>query len=471
MRVTKDLENKVMSPEEALKKHMKNIGSIAFGGMGGQSVPKVIPTAMSENSEYFPGMTIYTGGGTTKTFEKNMSGLQIIRRFYYLSDANSRLAVNSGKTMMMDYGVSKYSQLLYSGSRNSIDVAVIEATAIEKGGVILSLSVDVIPELVNASRKVIIEINRKKPNLKGLHDIYRKKENVILQLRNVHKKIGTPTLKINSRKIGAIVYSDQDEESASSYGKTPSETKPLSENIWRVLAEKIRFNEKMPLQVGAGSIASSLIDASPFENLKIWCEISPSRWLNYTDSKIGSISASAIYSIPGEESYTTKFLENYREYSGKIILRPNNITNSPELISRLGVIVVQQAIEIDIFGSVNVSHINGNIYNGVGGSIDFCSAGKYVIVVFTSTVDNGKKSRIIPLLTCVDIPRHLVDFVVTEIGIADLRWKDPRERAVEIINKCAHPDFRDSLLKYFNSLNSMHMPSNIDRVIKWFGNQ
>ncbi len=471
MRVINDLKGKIMSPEEAVKKLMLNTKSIAFGGMGGQSVPKVIPKAMSENQRYFSGITVYTGGGTTKSFEKNISKLKINRRFYYLSDANSRLAVNSGKTMMMEYSVSKYSRLLSYEMVKPVDIAVIEATAIRKNGIILSLSIDAIPTLVNASRKVIIEINRKKPELDGIHDIYGIRDGRIIKLTSINQRIGKPGLKIRSNQIGAIVYSDEKEENASSYSKTPPDAKTFSENIWKILEEKIKFNNKMPLQVGAGSIASSIVNASPFGNLKIWCEIAPSRWLEYTDSKIDIISASAIYSIPGDESYTSRFLENYKEYSGKIILRPNNVTNSSELISRLGVIVIQQALEIDIFGSVNVSHINSNIYNGVGGSIDFCSAGKYVIVVLPSTANNGKKSRIAPWLTCVDIPRHLVDFIVTEIGIADLRWKDPRERAEEIINKCVHPDFRDSLLRYFRSLAPGHMPVNIVDTAKEFNVQ
>lgn len=468
MRVINEIKSKIMSPEEALKKLMVNVKSIAFGGMGGQSVPKVIPKVMSENQQYFSGITVYTGGGTTKSFENNISKLKINRRFYYLSDFNSRLAVNSGKTMMMDYSVSKYSRLLSYETGKPVDIAVIEATAIRKNGIILSLSVDAVPVMVNASRKVIIEINRKKPELEGLHDIYRIKDGKIIKLTGINQRIGEPGLKIKPSQIGAIVYSDEDEENASSYSKTPTEAKTISGNIWKILGENIKFNNKIPIQVGAGSIASSIVNDSPFGNLKIWCEISPSRWLEYTDSKIDIISASAIYSIPGDESYTSRFLENYKEYLGKIILRPNNVTNSPELISRLGVIVIQQAIEIDIFGSVNVSHINGNIYNGVGGSIDFCNAGKYVILVLPSTANNGKKSRIVPWLSCVDIPRTLVDFIVTEIGIADLRWKDPRERAEEIINKCVHPDFQDSLLRYFRSLDSGHMPFNIGKATKQF---
>ena len=471
MRVVKEFKEKITSPDDVFKKVLKHAKTLAFGGMGGQSVPKVIPKIIGENADNFTELTIYTGGGTTKSFENKISKANIARRFYYLSDMDSRSAVNSGKTMMMDYSVSRYSRLLNSEPRTKIDVGVFEATSIEKDGIVLSLSVDTTPSLIEACNKVIIEINRKKPNLKGLHDIYVTKNGKIIPLTKANQKIGSKYLRINAKKIEAIIYSDENEENASSYGQTPPAIREISYNIWEVLVNKINFRSTMPLQVGAGSIASSLVDKSPFNKLKIWCEIAPTKWAGYIDSKIATISASALYNIPGDENYTRKFLDQYDEYIGKIILRPNNITNSPELISRLGVIVIQQAIEVDLYGSVNVSHINGNIHNGVGGSIDFCSNGKSVIVVLPSTANKGKKSRIVPVLTCVDVPRYMVDFVVTEIGIADLRWKDPRERALAIINNCVDPKFRDLLLHYYNLTKMSHMPYDLNMSINWDNSQ
>ena len=466
-----EFKEKIMSSDDVLKKVLKHAKTIAFGGMGGQSVPKIIPGIIGENSESFTDLTLYTGGGTTKSFEEKISKAGIGRRFYYLSDLESRSAVNAGKILIMDYSVSKYSRLLNSNPATKIDVAVFEATSIEKDGVVLSLSVDSTPSLVDASKKVIIELNMKKPNLNGLHDIYTAKDGEIIPLTKTSQRIGSRYLKIAPKKIGAIIYSNEDEGNASSYGSAPLEISEISNNVWEVLRDHIKFRNSMPLQVGAGSVASSLVDNSPFDKLKIWCEIAPTKWADYLDSKIAAISASALYNIPGDENYTRKFLDHYNEYTGKVVLRPNNITNSPELISRLGVIVIQQAVEIDIFGAVNVSHINGNIHNGVGGSIDFCSNGKYVVVVLPSTANKGRKSRIVPMSNCIDVPRYMVDFVVTEIGITDLRWKDPRERAISIINNCAHPKFRDLLLKYYNSIEPSHMPFDLNGIIKWNSNQ
>ncbi len=458
--------DKIISADDAVNKFFKNINSIAFSGMGGQSVPKEIPEAIHSNLNTNNAITLYTGGGTTKSFEKYMSGLNISRRYYYLSDSTGRLKVNSGKTFMMDYFVSQYSGMLRY-NQNMIDIGVIEATAINGNGIVPSLSLDSTLSIIKASRKIIIEINTSKPDLSGLHDIYSLREHSIIRIKNVNDRIGSTTLKINSRKIAGIVLSDKKEEPASSYSKPRENHEQISGNIWEIIDRLNLY--KNPIQVGAGSIASDLIDNSPVSQLKLWCEIIPSKWHQYIGNKIKMVSGSAIYTLPGDEHYTETFLNNFRDFKDNMVLRPNDITNSKEVISRLNVITIQQAIQVDIYGSANVSHIDGNIYNGVGGSGDFCGTGKYTMVVLNSVTKDKKHSTIVPLLPNVDIPRQYVDFVVTENGIADLRWKDPRERAVEIINKCAHVDFKDRLLKYFNKNNYKHMPYNFNDASEFYG--
>lgn len=139
----------------------------------------------------------------------------------------------------MDYSVSKYSRPLSYEAVKPVDIVVIKAKAIRKNGIILSLSVDAILTLVNASRKVIIEINRKKPELYGIHDIYRIKDGLVIKLTSINQRIGKSELKLRPSQIWVIVNADEDEENASFYSKTPSDAKTLSENIWKILEEKL----------------------------------------------------------------------------------------------------------------------------------------------------------------------------------------------------------------------------------------
>ncbi len=468
-RITGSFREKVISVDEAARM-LTNANSIAFGGMGGQSIPKEIPSELSINAKG-KNITLYTGGGTTDTFEDEMSKLEIKRRFYYLSGNKSRLSVNNGKTMMMDYFVSRYSRLMGYEMRNKIDFLIFEATAIGENGIVPSLSIDAVPALEYAAKNILIEINTDKPDLDGLHDIIPLKSRKTAGIKHVYDRPGSRYLKIKKDKIKGIIFTDRKEESGSSYGRPPKNIDIISNNIWKILTEFIAFKNVEPLQVGAGSIATSLIDASPYDNLKIWCEIAPSKWIEKIGDKIDKISASALYTLPGDEKYTAKFLNSYADYINSLVLRPNYITNNQEIIGRLNAIVIQQALEADIYGSVNVSHINGNIYNGVGGSGDFASSGKYVIVALTSLSRDSRTSKIVPLLSNVDIPKQMVDFIVTENGIADLRWKDPREKAIEIINNCASPPYRDSLIKYLNGCKNKHIPYDIHLAAEWFENQ
>ena len=66
-----------------------------------------------------------------------------------------------------------------------------------------------------------------------------------------------------------------------------------------------------------------------------------------------------------------------------------------------------------------------------------------------SVAKNGRLSSIVPMVTHVDHCEHDVDVIVTEQGYADLRGLSPKERAVRIIENCAHPDYRPQLRRYF----------------------
>jgi succinyl-CoA:acetate CoA-transferase len=72
------------------------------------------------------------------------------------------------------------------------------------------------------------------------------------------------------------------------------------------------------------------------------------------------------------------------------------------------------------------------------------------VILMPSTARAGKISSIVPMATHVDVPEHGVDILVTEQGLADLRGLTPMERAARIIDRCAHPDYKKSLRRYFD---------------------
>ena len=137
-------------------------------------------------------------------------------------------------------------------------------------------------------------------------------------------------------------------------------------------------------------------------------------------------------------------------YHDRIILRPQEISNHPELIRRLGVIAMNGMIEADIYGNVNSTHIGGSsIMNGIGGSGDFARNAFHSIFMTPSTAKGGAVSCIVPMVTHVDHTEHDVQIIVTEQGLADLRGLSPKRRAETIIARCAHPMYRPALMEYY----------------------
>ena len=166
-----------------------------------------------------------------------------------------------------------------------------------------------------------------------------------------------------------------------------------------------------------------------------------------------------------------RFYENIATYRDKIVLRPQELSNSPEVARRLGVIAMNTAIEFDIFGHVNSTHIMGNkMMNGIGGSGDFARNAQLTIFFTTSTAKGGAISSIVPMCSHIDSTEHDVDVFITERGVADVRGLSPKERAKVIIEKCAHPDYKPMLRDYLERAMATvggHTPHIMCEALSW----
>ncbi len=141
--------------------------------------------------------------------------------------------------------------------------------------------------------------------------------------------------------------------------------------------------------------------------------------------------------------------DNFDTFTDRIVLRPQEISNNPGIARQLGVIATNTAVEIDLYGHVNSTHIMGTqIVNGLGGSGDFERNAYLSLFMCPSFAKGGRISTIVPMCSHVDHTEHSVQVVVTEQGLADLRGLAPVARARRIIDKCAHPAYRDVLHRY-----------------------
>ena len=135
-------------------------------------------------------------------------------------------------------------------------------------------------------------------------------------------------------------------------------------------------------------------------------------------------------------------------FKDKLVLRPSEISNNPEVIARIGVCSLNTAIEVDLYGHVNSTKICGTkMMNGIGGSADFTNNAYLSIFTCGSTTKGGAISSIVPFASHIDHTNHFVNAVITEYGVADLRHKSDMQKSEELI-RVAHPDYQPLLRDY-----------------------
>ena len=231
--------------------------------------------------------------------------------------------------------------------------------------------------------------------------------------------------------------------------------------------------ELLPLQSGVGNIANAVLaglNQGPFENLTAYTEVLQDGMLDMLRSgKLSFASATALSLSPDAAAEFNSNIDFYRQ---RIVLRPQEISNHPELVRRLGVIAMNAMIEADIYGNVNSTHIMGSsIMNGIGGSGDFARNAYLSIFMSASTAKDGKISCIVPMVSHHDHTEHDVQIIVTEQGLADLRGLAPTQRAQLIVERCAHPSFRPQLLDYMDRARhsgaGLHTPHLLDEALSW----
>ena len=295
-------------------------------------------------------------------------------------------------------------------------------------------------------------------------------------IRDPLDRIGTPFVPCPPEKIAAIVLTDREDQPAKFKAVTPV-TAQIGENVGNFLKAEVeagRLPEDLgPIQSGVGSVGNALLQSltkGGFRGLTMYTEVMQDSALKLLEQGVFSrVSASA---VSLEEETRKHFYGHIAEFRDKIIIRPQEISNHPEVIRRLGVIALNTPIEVDIYGNVNSTHIMGTqIMNGVGGSGDFTRNARLNIFATESTAKGGLISCIVPMVSHVDHTEHDVQVIVTEQGVADLRWKTPVERAELLIEVCAHPDYRPLLREYLNRAKKVsagqHTPHDLREALSW----
>ena len=459
------LRDRIMSADEAALL-IRDGMTVAVSGFTPSGCPKMVPQAVSEqvrSGKRKLRLTLFSGASTGEELDSDWAELGIIaRRLPYMTSRALRAAVNGrggGPVAYTDIHLGEVAQNARLGFYGKIDIALIEAAAINgDGSLVPTTAVGCSQTWIDLADRVIVELNLAQPEaLEGLHDIFRVQDpphREPIPLTDVGQRIGSSCLRCPPEKIAAVVVGTAKEH--------PRPFAPEDDGSRAIAANIVRFleNEKaagrlsadvLPLQSGVGSVANAVLlglKRSEFTHLRFYSEVMQDGILDLIDA--GKADFASATSLALSEEGMKRLLENLERYRDRLVLRNSEISNSPELIRRLGVIAMNTAVEADLYGNVNSSQMGGtNIYNGIGGSGDYARSAAISIFMTKSVAKGGKISSIVPMVTHVDHCEHDVDVLVTEQGYADLRGLSPKERAARIIDNCAHPDYRALLRRYY----------------------
>ena len=381
-------------------------------------------------------------------------------RLPYQSDPTCRKRINAGEMEYIDIHLGHVAQFVQFGFLGKLDIALVEVTGIlEDGRLIPSSSVGNNKTWLDQADKVILEVNTwQSPKLEGMHDIPyetdRPPDRKPIQILKVDDRIGTPYLRCPADKILAVVETNAPDRN-NPFTPPDEISRRIAGHVLDFLAfevEKGRLPEHLlPLQSGVGNISNAVMAGlkdGPFDGLSAYTEVIQDGMFDLMQSgKLSKASATA-FSLSAEAMATLNAsLDDYRH---RIILRPQEISNHPGVVRRLGCLAMNGMIEADIYGNVNSTHLMGtSIQNGIGGSGDFARNAYISFFMTASQAKDGAISCIVPMASHVDHTEHDVQVIVTEQGLADLRGLSPKQRARQIIERCAHPDFRPGLREYF----------------------
>ncbi len=483
-----ELRSRVMSAEDAAALIPPN-STVGMSGFTGSGYPKAVSLALAARIEAMHAagercrLRVWTGASTGPELDGALAKADGIEfRLPYNSDPIARDKINRGQMEYLDMHLSLVAPMAWQGFFGPLDTALVEVTAIrEDGSLVPSSSVGNNKTWLERAERVILEVNRwQNPALEGMHDIYYgtalPPDRRPIPLVRADERIGEPVLRVDPARIVAIVETDAPDRNAP-FAPPDAAAGAIAGRLLEFLQHEVRKGRLppslLPLQSGVGNIANAvmagLLDA-PFDDMTAYTEVIQDGMLSLLDAgKLRVASATAFSLSPEAAADLNARMDAFRD---KIILRPQEISNHPEVVRRLGCIAMNGMIEADIYGAVNSTHIMGSrIQNGIGGSGDFARNAFISVFMTPSTAKGGKISAIVPHASHVDHITQDVQVIVTEQGLADLRGLSPKQRAKTIIANCAHPDYRDHLADYFRRAQQgsygLQTPVLLDEALSW----
>lgn len=470
---------KFITAEEAAT-YVKHDDNVGFSGFTPAGCPKVIPEAIARRAEqehkegrpFKIGM--FTGASTGDHLDGALARAEAVKfRTPYQSNKDMRTLLNAHGAEYFDMHLSELAQSLRYGFLGRVDVAIVEAVDVtEDGEIVPAEGVGILPTICRMADKILIELNRFHPKeLRGIHDIYEPEDPPMRREIPVYKpsdRIGLPYVKVDPKKIVGVVETNR-EPDGSKFAPLDDVTLAIGRNVSDFLVGEMKAGRLpksfLPLQSGVGNVANAVLgcmgENEAIPPFTVYTEVIQDAVIKLMEQ--GRVTFASGCSLSVSHEALREIYARLDFFKDKLLLRPQEISNNPEVVRRLGVITINTALEADIFGNVNSTHVLGTkMMNGIGGSGDFTRSGYVSIFTTPSTAKDGKISSFVPMVSHMDHSEHSVKVIISEYGVADLRGKSPVQRAREIIERCAHPEYRPLLHAYLDRGVKGHTPQSLD---------
>ncbi|MDR2139198.1 MAG: acetyl-CoA hydrolase/transferase family protein [Tannerella sp.] len=452
---------------------------VGFSGFTPSGCPKIIPSAIAKRAEeaHAKGnpfqIGIFTGASTGDRIDGALARANAVKfRSPYQSNKDLRALLNAREAQYFDLHLSSLAQELRYGFFGKLNVAIIEAADVtEDGEILLTDAAGNSPTFCRMADLILIELNHFHPKaIRGMHDLYEPNDPPYrreIPIYTPSDRIGSPVLKVDPKKIAGVVSTTTPPD-GSTFTPLDEVTVDIGRNVAAFLVNEMKAgripNTFLPLQSGVGNIANAVLgcmgENEGIPPFSIYTEVIQDAVIKLM--KQGRVKFASGCSLTLSKEALNEVYSNLDFYKDKLLLRPQEISNNPEVVRRLGLITINTALEVDIFGNINSTHVSGTrMMNGIGGSGDF-TRGAYLSVFTTpSTAKNGKISAFVPMVSHADHSEHSVKILVSEYGVADLRGTSPVQRARLIIDNCVHPDYRPLLNDYLNRGIAGHTPQDL----------
>ena len=446
---------------------IKNGDNIGLSGFTPAGTPKATTAEIAKiaHAEHEAGrpyqIGIFTGASTGMSCDGVLAEEGAIRyRAPYTTNSVFRGKVNAGEIAYNDIHLSQMAQELRYGFLGEVDWAILEVCAIDNDGkVYLTAAGGIAPTVARLAKKgIILELNSfHSPKSIGIHDVYEPKDPPMrepIMISKVTDRIGTPYLQIDPNKVVGVVECNIPDEA-----RAFKDADPVTDKIGENVANFLMGEHKkgiippgfLPFQSGVGTTANAILGAlgsnPDMPAFEVYTEVLQNAIVDLMYKE--RVKCASTCSLTVTNDVLTDMYNNMDFFRDKLVLRQSEISNSPEVIRRLGLIAINTAIECDLYGHANSTQICGTkMMNGIGGSGDFERNAFLSIFTCSSVAKGGCISSIVPFCSHIDHTEHDVNIIVTEQGVADLRGKSPIQRAHAIIENCAHPDYKQLLWDY-----------------------